>query len=105
MQGITVETLAAVMKNGKTRVIDVRNPDEYRSGHVPGAELITMATIPLRTAELPRDEEIFIICESSSRSWQVCAYLERQGYQAINVEGGTGAWRMNGLPLTQGMEA
>ena len=105
MEEVTVTALAEVMKNRNVRVLDVRNPDEYRSGHVPGAELITMATIPLRTADLPRDEKLFIVCESSSRSWQVCAFLDRQGYQVVNVIGGTGAWRMNGLPLTQGMGA
>ncbi|HUW78001.1 MAG TPA: rhodanese-like domain-containing protein [Candidatus Nanopelagicaceae bacterium] len=103
MEEITVHALAEVIKGGSTRVIDVREPVEYRSGHVPGAELITMATVPLRLADLPRAEKLHVICESGARSYQVCAYLENHGYQVTTVTGGTGAWRMNGLPIVQGM--
>lgn len=105
MEEITVDRLAEKLKAGGLRVIDVRNPDEYRQGHIPSAELITMATIPLRISELPRDEDIYIVCESGGRSFQVCSFLDRQGYRAVNVQGGTGVWRMAGLPIKQGMEA
>jgi len=105
MEEVTVGHLAEKLKVGGLRVIDVRDPDEYRAGHIPGAELITMATIPLRISELPRDEKLFVVCESGGRSWQVCAYLDRHGYQVVNVEGGTGMWRMSGFPVKQGMEA
>lgn len=105
MEDVTVSELAETIKGGKTRLIDVRQADEYRAGHVPGAEFITMATVPLRLADLPRDEKLYVICESGGRSWQVCAYLEEHGYHVVNVQGGTGAWRMSGLPLKTGMEA
>lgn len=103
MEEVTVRTLAEVIKTGRVRLIDVREPDEYRSGHVPGAELMTMATVPLRVADLPRNEKLYVICESGARSFQVCAYLEEHGYQVATVQGGTGAWRMSGFPVTQGM--
>jgi rhodanese-related sulfurtransferase len=105
MEEVTVQALAAALKTGKSRLIDVREPNEYRSGHVRGAELMSMAMVPLRIADLPRNEKIFVICESGARSWQVCSYLEQHGYQVVTVKGGTGAWRMSGLPLTQGMGA
>ncbi len=105
MEEITVLALAEAIKGGRTRLIDVRQADEYRLGHVPGAEFISMSTIPLRLADLPRDEKLHIICESGARSWQVCSFLERHGYQAVTVAGGTSAWRMNGFPITHGMEA
>jgi rhodanese-related sulfurtransferase len=105
MEEVTVRVLAAALNSGKPRLIDVREAGEYRAGHVPGAEFITMSTIPLRLADLPRDEKLYLICESGGRSWQVCSYLEQHGYQVVTVEGGTGAWRMSGFPLTQGMEA
>lgn len=105
MEEVTVLALAEAIKGGRTRLIDVRQADEYRSGHVPGAEFISMSTIPLRLADLPRDERLHIICESGARSWQVCSFLEQHGYQAVTVAGGTSAWRMNGFPITHGMEA
>lgn len=103
MEEVTVRALAEVIKTGRARLIDVREPHEYRAGHVPGAELMTMATVPLRIADLPHNEKLYVICESGARSFQVCAYLEQHGYQAVTVQGGTGAWRMSGLPITQGM--
>jgi rhodanese-related sulfurtransferase len=105
MEEVTVQALATALKAGKPRVIDVREAAEYRSGHVPGSEFITMATIPVRLADLSHGEKLYVICESGGRSGQVCSYLERQGYQVVNVQGGTGAWRMSGFPLSQGMEA
>jgi rhodanese-related sulfurtransferase len=103
MEEVTVQVLAEALKSGSPRLIDVREPGEYRSGHVSGAEMITMATVPLRVADFSRDEKLYVICESGSRSWQVCSYLDRHGYQVVTVAGGTGAWRKNGFPLTQGM--
>jgi len=105
MEEITVSALAGALATGEVRLIDVREADEYRAGHVPSAEFITMSTIPLRLADLPRGQKLHVICESGGRSWQVCSYLEMQGYDVVNVAGGTGAWRMSGRPLTQGMEA
>lgn len=105
MEVITVSALEEALKGGRDRLIDVREADEYRAGHVPGAEFIPMSIIPLRIDDLPRGEKFYVICESGARSWQVCAYLEQRGYAAITVEGGTGAWRMSGRPLVQGMEA
>lgn len=105
MEELTVSALAEALEHGKPRLIDVRQADEYRSGHVPGAEFITMSTIPLRLADLPRDEKLYVICESGGRSYQVCSYLEQHGYDVVTVQGGTGAWRMSGRPLTHGMEA
>jgi len=105
MEEITVSGLAEAIEAGNIRLIDVREADEYRAGHVPTAEFITISTIPLRLADLPRDQKFHFICESGGRSWQVCSYLEMQGYQVVNVVGGTGAWRSSGRPLTQGMEA
>jgi rhodanese-related sulfurtransferase len=105
MEEVTVQALASAMKSRGLRLIDVREAVEYRSGHVPGAEFISMATIPVRLSDLPRGKKLYLICESGARAFQVCHYLEQHGYQVVNVAGGTGAWRMSGFPLKQGMEA
>lgn len=99
MQTATVAELKSALDSGRATVIDVREPYEFDSGHVPGAINIPMATIPVRLSELPTDADLHIVCESGARSWQVCAFLDRQGLAATNVEGGTGMWRTNGLPL------
>lgn len=80
-------------------LIDVRNPDEYAAGRVPGAELMPMHTVPVRLQDLPRDEPIYLVCHSGARSMQVAHWLSQQGYDAVNVDGGTAAWAMTGHPI------
>ena len=99
MREIDVNELEGLLAAGPISLIDVRGLDEWQTGHVPGAELIVMSTIPARVQDLPRGEEIFLICESGGRSAQVGLWLESQGFEAVNVAGGTGSWRSLGKPL------
>ena len=101
----SVAELKAAIDSGDATVIDVREFFEYQAGHVPGAIHIPMHTIPVRTGEIPAQGKVFVICESGSRSWQVAAFLQQRGIQVINVQGGTGTWRMAGLPLETAVPA
>lgn len=101
---VTVQELAAAKDRGDV-VVDVREHYEYVSGHVPGASHIPMHTIPLRIDEFPSDQPVYLVCETGARSWQVAAFLDRHGIAAINVNGGTSAWRASGLPVTTGASA
>ena len=49
-------------------VVDVRQPDEYLGGHVPGAVLIPLNDVPDRFGELPTDREVLVVCRSGGRS-------------------------------------
>ena len=86
-------------------VIDVREPDEYAEGHVPGAPLIPLATVPDRVAEVPSDREVLVICKSGGRSHQAAELLRTQGIDAVNVAGGTSAWIEAGHRVVTGDEA
>jgi rhodanese-related sulfurtransferase len=99
MQTVTIAELKSALDAGRATVLDVREPYEYESGHVPGAINIPMAVVPVRLSDVPGGSDVHVICESGARSWQVCSFLDRHGIPAINVDGGTAAWRMNGLPL------
>lgn len=94
--GIT--ELQAAISRGE-QVIDVRELHEFDSGHVPGAVHIPMSVIPVRMSEIKKDDTVWVICESGNRSWHASEYLTRHGYLAINVEGGTSAWRTIGFPI------
>ena len=80
-------------------VIDVRETDEYSSGHVPGALNIPLALVPLRINELDRDVTHYIICQAGGRSAQACMYMAQQGFDVVNVAGGTGEWIAAGFPI------
>lgn len=83
-------------------LIDVREEYEYVAGHAPTAVNVPLSVFTERLAEVPRDETVYIICESGGRSAQATQWLEGQGYDAVNVLGGTSAWRAAGLPIATG---
>ena len=98
---IDVDELAAAVPDGAT-VIDVREPTEYVSGHVPGAELVPMGQLPARTAELNQSRPVYVICASGNRSAAMTAFLRQAGLDAWSVAGGTNAWAAAGRPLVTG---
>ena len=87
-----------------TVVIDVREPDEYTEGHVPGAPLIPLGDVVERVDEFPATDEVLIICKVGGRSRKAAEYLRAQGIDAVNIAGGTMAWIDAGLPVVTGSE-
>lgn len=83
-------------------LIDVRQPEEYAEAHVAGAQLLPLGELPGRFPELPADETLYIMCRSGARSAQAVAFLEAQGYEAVNVAGGILDWIDAGLPVERG---
>jgi len=78
-------------------LLDVREPEEYAYGHVPGAINLPQAELATRLAEVPRDRPVFVICESGMRSLRSSQFLRQMGYDHVtNVRGGTAAWRKSG---------
>jgi len=84
------------------RVIDVREPDEYEAGHVPGAELIPLGTVAEHLDRFVADGTTYVICKSGGRSMRACELASSQGYDVVNVTGGTGAWMESGRDTVQG---
>jgi rhodanese-related sulfurtransferase len=85
-------------------VVDVREPLEYVTGHVPGAVLIPMAQVHTRMGEVPRGEPVYVICASGNRSYTAAGWLRNAGIDAISVAGGTGGWAAQRRPLVRGTE-
>jgi thioredoxin 1 len=85
-------------------VLDVRNPDEYESGHVPGAKLIPLGELAGRQDEIPDGDPIYVICASGGRSLTAATALVNAGYHAVSVAGGTKGWIEQGRPYVTGME-
>ncbi|MBY8888094.1 rhodanese-like domain-containing protein [Streptomyces sp. PTM05] len=88
---------AAVPSDGY--LLDVRENDEWSVGHAPEAVHIPMSELVARTAELPADRTIHVVCRVGGRSAQVAQYLIAQGVDAVNVDGGMLAWHEAGRPL------
>jgi rhodanese-related sulfurtransferase len=80
-------------------LLDVREPEEWAAGHVPGARHIPLGQVGARTAEIPQDETIYVICRSGARSARVTQALTGAGWQAVNVAGGMQDWAVAGRPM------
>ena len=92
-----VEALELV--NGDAVLVDVREESEWEAGHAPMATLIPLATIPDHLDELPRDRLVVCVCRSGARSMRAATFLQENGVDAVNLEGGMIAWHGEDLPL------
>ncbi len=79
-------------------VVDVREPREFKQGHIPQAQLVPLSTLLSGTTDLPRDRPIVVVCRSGRRSARAAALLHGQGYDKIMIlQGGMLAWETAGL--------
>ncbi len=84
-------------------VLDVREPEEYAHGHVPGAVNLPQAELALRLDEVPRDRPVLTICQGGYRSLRAAQFLRQVGLDEVaSVGGGTEAWQAAGKPLALG---
>ena len=96
-----LDTFAAAHGAGAV-VLDVRNPDEYRSAHVPGAVLIPLGELSDRQDEIPDGDPLYVICAGGVRSLTAAKALVEAGYPALSVAGGTNAWVERGWVVNTG---
>ena len=100
---ISISDLAAL---GDQVVIDVREVDEYESGHVPGAINIALSELVGRENECGLGPIVYVICQAGGRSLRACGHLSTipslEGTTFINVAGGTGMWIVEGHEVTTG---
>jgi rhodanese-related sulfurtransferase len=96
---IDVATAASLRGRDDVVMLDVRTPEEYAQGHIPGVTLIPLAELPNRLAEIPKDKTLVVTCRSGNRSAQAAQLLRQQGYQDVhNMLGGFVAWEKAGYP-------
>ncbi len=91
-KNISIADLQVLLAAGGVNLVDVREADEYASGHVPGATNLPLSDFLERYGELDKEKSYHIICQSGARSAQACAFLNGEGYDVTNVAGGTIAW-------------
>lgn len=99
---VTVLEATQLINRGKTIIVDVRNPEEFATGHLPDAKNIPLAELPKRMTELEKfkTRTIVVVCQKGSRSASAVALLTKAGYaEATSLEGGIDEWNKQGLPL------
>lgn len=96
-----LDSLLKSCSNGDCpKVVDVREPWEYKQGHVPGAILMPLGQLASRLSELDPEHPVAVICASGNRSQSAAALFGQKGFKTVyNVVGGTGAWMRSGLEV------
>ncbi|WP_263357541.1 rhodanese-like domain-containing protein [Acidicapsa ligni] len=91
---ITVQDAAILLKEGKAKLIDVREPIEYATAKIDGSTLIPMGDIPARAhQELDPDDHLLILCHHGARSLSVTNWLRQQGFDSTqSIAGGIEQW-------------
>jgi rhodanese-related sulfurtransferase len=102
-QEVTISQLASL---SKPLVLDVREVDEFISGHVPGALNLPLSELLERVGDVPVAPEVYVICQAGGRSLRACEYLsgleQFSGTEFVNVAGGTGMWIVEGHEVAVG---
>lgn len=101
IQEVSVSELKEALSHGH-HVVDVRETDEYISGHVPGATSIPLSVLTENVDAFADDATTYVICQVGGRSMRACEYLDGLGKRVVNVAGGTGAWLASGFDVVLG---
>jgi rhodanese-related sulfurtransferase/DNA-binding HxlR family transcriptional regulator len=100
MEPVPAAELLQRAKRGLVTVLDVRPPEEFAAGHVPGAVNIPIQELEKRLAELPRRKEVVAYCRGPYclMSYDAVQLLRRKGLKARRLQDGLPEWRLAGLP-------
>lgn len=101
MEPVDRDVLLQRVRGGDAVVLDVRPPEEYEAGHLPGATSIPLSELQRRLSELPRGKEIVAYCRGPYCVLAVKAVemLRERGYEAVRLEDGVQEWLERGLPI------
>lgn len=93
MKTISASEVQKRLEQGETlNIIDVREVEEVQGGHIPGVVNIPLGLLQFRIQELSKETPYIIVCHAGGRSAQATMFLENQGYDVTNMEGGMLAW-------------
>jgi len=91
--------VAEKLAQHRVYVLDVRQPSEWRHGHIRGSKNLPLMKLKGGIATLPRDKTIVTVCASGHRSNAAARTLQHAGYQVENLKGGMHAWAKAHLPI------
>ena len=90
---VMMNDLELAMKKGDVDVIDVREPEEYEEGHIPGALLAPISAFLDHIKKIDKTKHYYVVCYSGARSQVVAEYLGKNGFNVTNVMGGMSMYR------------
>jgi rhodanese-related sulfurtransferase len=95
---IAHDDLVRAVEGKSVAVVDVREPNEFAGGHIPGA--INLPLSQFQPEQLPQDQPVVLVCQSGRRSGIALRQAEDAGVTGIrHYAGGTKGWRERGAPV------
>ena len=94
VENVPAEEWAEWSKQRGATILDVREPDEWELGTLPGVLRISVGEIIERVEEIDSSKPVLVVCRSGGRSMQVAGYLAANGYETANLDGGMKALGM-----------
>ena len=99
---MTPQDVKPAIEAAYAQFIDVRTPEEYKSGHAERTKNIPLDTLTQNLDQLEKNEPVYIICQTGKRSMKAAQLLNEAGFpQTVSVAGGTTAWQEAGLPMAK----
>lgn len=93
MKRLTAKEVQEKLENGEPlNIIDVREVDEVKEGKIPEAIHIPLGLVEFKMNELDKKKQYVMVCRSGARSGRATTYLEGQGFDVINMDGGMMAY-------------
>ena len=91
MKEISFDEFYQLYQNEQLSLVDVREVEEFEALHLEGARNFPLSQLANTYEQLDKDNLYYVICKSGMRSARACQFLEEQGYEVINVQGGMDA--------------
>jgi rhodanese-related sulfurtransferase len=92
-----------INRYGTSQLIDVRTPQEYHAGHIPGAKLVNLYDPTFKTKilslNLDKNKPVLVYCRSGNRSLVAARFLNEKGYKVINLKYGIKQWIKEQRPI------
>lgn len=105
-RGKNVSLLQAtqLINQGKTLILDVRDPGQFAAGHLRDAKNIPLKELPNRISELEKfkSRTVIVVCQAGTQSAKAAAQLKKAGFnEVVGLHGGLAAWQAQGLPVAK----
>jgi rhodanese-related sulfurtransferase len=103
-QKVSLLQATQLINQGKTVVLDVRDPAQFATGHLRDAKNIPLKELPNRISELDKfkSKNVIVICQSGTQSAKATGQLKKAGFnEVVSLNGGLAAWQAQGLPVAK----
>jgi len=101
---VSILQATQLINQGKSVILDVREPDAFAAGHLRDAKNIPLKDLPNRLGELEKfkSKAVIAVCQTGVQSAKAAAQLKKAGFNEVfSLDGGVAAWKAQGLPTTK----